>query len=300
MRSIRITITAMPTSMSIPINTAPEASHITALRATFHCAREQTVIAEKYHTAPIKIAKTFPLGQGIGAIVMDVSPGLLDGDHYALDWRCEARSRVYVTNQSFTKVHPAGERNGAVLRQTFTLGEGAVMEHMPEPVMLYKDGALRSESKVTLSQGSVWMQADVWCPGRTLRGEIFQYRRFESRIKVHYQDELIFNQRQLLEPASQLLAVPGGWERASHIGAFLAFGDRIGAAQLEAARDALAALPDRSAYGVSIGASLTHKHGLAVMAAGTASWPLQEALRAAWAAVRQSVLGEAPLQLLRV
>ncbi|MWC30467.1 urease accessory protein UreD [Paenibacillus sp. MMS18-CY102] len=291
----------MRTSMGIPTSTRTLGhGRVTALRASFECPRDRTVMTEKYHNAPIKIAKTFPLGKGVGAIVMDVSPGLLDGDHYELNWQCGDRSRVYVTNQSFTKVHPAGEQNGALLRQSFTLGEGAVMEHMPEPVMLYKGAAFRSETNVTLSQGAIWMQVDVWCPGRTLRGEVFQYARFDSRTRVHYGEELIFAQRQLIEPASQLITVPGSWEKASHIGSFLAFGDRIGAAQLEAVREALAALPNRDVYGIAIGASLTHKHGLAVMAAGTASWPLQEALRSAWAAVRLSVLGEPPQQLLRV
>jgi len=273
---------------------------LTRLQASFEQHGDRTVMTSKYHTAPLKIAKAFPDGAGLGVIVMDVSPGMLDGDRYELDWHCGRNSRLYVTNQSYTKVHPAGEKGGAVLKQSFVLGEGAVVEHMPEPVMLYRQAALRSETDVRLAPGSLWLQADVWCPGRTLRGETFLYDRFDSRLSVRYGEELIGSQRQLIEPAAQQLHVPGGWGSATHMGTLLAFGDRIGMQQVEAVREAAAALPDRSAYGLTIGASLTHRYGLAVMAAGTAAWPLQEALRTAWSALRLSLLGEQPHRLVQV
>jgi urease accessory protein len=231
---------------------------------------------------------------------MDVSPGLLDGDQYELEWQCGPGSRLFVTNQSYTKVHPAGVKGGASLRQSFVLEEGAIVEHMPEPIMLYRQAALRSETDVRLTPGSLWIQGDVWCPGRTLRGEAFLYDRFDSRLSVRYGEELIASQRQLIVPAAQRLQVQGSWGHATHMGTLFAFGDRISAQQVEAVREAIAALPDRSAYGLTVGASLTHRYGLAVMAAGTAAWPLQEALRAAWSALRLSLLGEQPHVLVQV
>ncbi|WP_164779439.1 urease accessory protein UreD [Paenibacillus kobensis] len=269
------------------------------LRAAFERRGGVTVMTEKYQTAPVKIAKTFPLGSSLGAIVMDVSPGLLDGDRYELEWKCGPGSRLFVTNQSFTKVHPAGPQGGASMKQTFVLEADAVIEHMPEPVMLYKDAEFVSETEVHLASGAVWMQADVWCPGRTLRGERFQYTRFDSRLAVWYGDERIGSQRQLIEPAVQVIAAPGCFADATHIGSLLVYGDRIGAAELAAAREALQLVPHRSGYGLTFGASLTYRHGLAVMAAGTAAWPLQEALREAWRAVRLSLLGEEPVMLVR-
>ncbi|MBD3917844.1 urease accessory protein UreD [Paenibacillus sp. PR3] len=273
---------------------------LTRLQASFEHHGDRTVMTSKYHTAPLKIAKAFPIGAGLGVIVMDVSPGLLDGDRYELEWHCGSNSRLFVTNQSYTKVHPAGEKGGAALKQSFMLKEGAVVEHMPEPIMLYRSAALRSETDVRLAPGSLWVQADVWCPGRTLRGEAFQYERFDSRLTVRYGEELIGSQRQLIEPALQQLHVPGSWGKATHMGMLLAFGDRMGEQHVEAVREALASLPDRSAYGVTVGASLTHRYGLAVMAAGTAAWPLQEALRAAWSALRLQLLGEPPHMLVQV
>ena len=110
-----LTPTEWPTAMSMntimsmmqPITATPSALRSSTLRATFRRKEAGTFIASKYHTAPIKIAKAFPLDGRLGVIVMDVSPGLLDGDRYDFQWNVEDGAHVYMTNQSFTKVHPS-------------------------------------------------------------------------------------------------------------------------------------------------------------------------------------------------
>ncbi|WP_240546565.1 urease accessory protein UreD [Paenibacillus artemisiicola] len=269
----------------------PEALRVSELRASFRKRDAQTVLASKYHTAPIKIAKTFPLGGPLGVIVMDVSPGLLAGDRYELQWQIEEDAHVCLTNQSFTKVHPApDERSGSSMKQVFELGAGAVAEWMPEPTMLYRDAAFVNETEVWLAPGAVWMGADVYCPGRTLRGERFAYREFRNKLNVYYGNELIYAQHQRILPASQQLAAPGCMADMTHAGVFYAFSDRIGTPEAEAVREALGGFPIREGQPLIWGVTLTHKHGLAVMAAGNAAWALQEALAAAWSALRMRLL----------
>ena len=95
------------------------AARVSYLRARFENVSGQTQIQSKYHNAPIKIAKTFPLGGPVGVIVMDASPGLLAGDRYEFAWHAGKEAHIYVTNQSFTKVHPCTEdANGASICQT--------------------------------------------------------------------------------------------------------------------------------------------------------------------------------------
>jgi urease accessory protein UreH len=69
--------------------------------ANFAIARGQTVITRKYHSSPLKIAKTFPLSHGQAAVyVMDSSPGMMAGDEYKLDLTLGENTKVYITNQS--------------------------------------------------------------------------------------------------------------------------------------------------------------------------------------------------------
>lgn len=194
------------------------------LQARFEERGGLTRLVSRYHTSPIKIAKAFPLGSGAGVLVMDVSPGMLSGDRYELDWSLGAGASVQISNQSFLKVHPCEEEGGASLRQRFALENGAVCEHLPEPVMLYEDASLLADTEVRLAPGAVWMQTEVLCPGRTLRGEVFRYRRLDNRLTVYADGELIFRQRQRVEPRAQQLAAPGSWHRFTHWGTFCLFG----------------------------------------------------------------------------
>ncbi|NBC69592.1 urease accessory protein UreD [Paenibacillus sacheonensis] len=283
----------------LPSTATPSGQRLSVLRTTFRKRENDTVIVSKYHTAPIKIAKTFPLGDQLGVIVMDVSPGLLAGDRYELRWNVEAGAHVYVTNQSFTKVHPShGDHDRSSLSQHFELGRGAVVESMPEPIMLFRDAALVSETEVRLSPDSIWMGAEVFCPGRTMRGERFVYREFRNKLHVYYGDEMIYAQNQLIKPSGQRLSAPGCMADMTHTGVFYAFSDRIGIGEADAVREALGALPATEGQPLTWGVSLTYKHGLAVMAAGMSAWQLQETLDAAWRALRMKLLQMKPLKFL--
>lgn len=256
-------------------------------------------MGDKYHTAPVKIAKSFPVQNQLAVIVMDVSPGMLEGDRYEMNWFACERTHVMITNQSFMKVHPCGADGSASLRQTFRLDQGAVVEHMPEPVMLYKDASFASHTTVELASGSIWMQADVLCPGRGLRGEKFQYREYDNRLTVYAEDELIFHQRQRIQPELQQLSSPGSWEEMTHWAYFFAFSDEVDAslaAKLQAVIDSYQS-PDT--HRVVAAVSLTYKFGAGVSACSTAAWPLQELMRLLWDGAREHLLKLPPLRLLQ-
>lgn len=268
------------------------------LRAAFANRRGQTILEHKFHTAPIKIAKTFPLDGQLGIIVMDVSPGLLDGDSYELEWKSEPASHIMITNQSYMKVHPSMPGGGSRMQQTFNLGENAVVEHMPEPVMLYKDAVFQNETQVRLETGSTWMQADVLCPGRMLRGERFDYRTYCNSLKVYYKEELIFAQRQRIEPAKQAIAAPGCWDDMTHWATFYMFSDRINCIHLEQLQEKLDSF-SVPVHPIVAGASMTHRFGVAVSAASTAAWPLQQLMKELWQTARKGLLDKPPLRFLQ-
>jgi urease accessory protein len=142
------------------------------------------------------------------------------------------------------------------------------------------------------------MAAEVLCPGRLLRGESFHYRKLDNRLRVYYGDELIFHQRQIVLPAEHRLASPGSWEDQTHLGTLYVFADFVSAAHLQAAREAFSKLPGHVDRPIQVGASLTYRHGLVVMASSTTAWTVQEVLREVWTALRGSMLGLPAIQFL--
>src|SRR5690554_970329 len=103
------------------------------IQVKFAVRRDKTVLIDRFHSSPLKITKTFHLDDTgeLFVYMMDVSPGMLDGDSYSIHMSMESESEVYLTNQAFTKIHPTPLSN-AKLMQTFEIGQNALLEFFPE------------------------------------------------------------------------------------------------------------------------------------------------------------------------
>jgi urease accessory protein len=264
-----------------------------------------TQLVRKFHASPLKIAKTFRYenetliadshkGDQLGVYMMDCSPGLMSGDHYEIDVRLQEGARVFLTNQSFTKVHPSMKEAGSTQRQTLHLEANAMLEYIPEPLMLYKDADLSAEIEVYLAPGSALILSDVLCPGRTQRGEVFEYSRYSNRMKVWHGGELIFYQNQKIEPKTMQLASQGCWESETHLGNLYIFSDRLKQHHLE---EVLERMENIEKVQVRVGASLTYKHGLIVTVMGKHAWELQYTLAKVWNDIRRSLFSLTPLMV---
>ncbi|MBB6673919.1 urease accessory protein UreD [Cohnella nanjingensis] len=291
-----------PTAAAAATKPPPSGSAVLAeLRAAATMSGGRPALAERYHTAPLKIAKTFDLDDtpvpALGVVQMDVSPGLLDGDRYRFDWRLDPGARVYATNQAYTRVHPCPDA-AATVEQRFRLGADAVLEWMPEPVMLYRDANYICDTEIELARNAVCIVSEVFCPGRISRGECFDFASYDTRMRVTYEGELVHYQRQRWQPEFMPLTSPGCFGDYTHVGTLGAFGDRIGQKTADAVHDALeAAMPGETNVVWSVAA--TARFGLVVMAAGRRGWELQRLLLAAWDALRLILWGAAPRRLLK-
>ncbi|HEX8835125.1 MAG TPA: urease accessory protein UreD [Abditibacteriaceae bacterium] len=249
------------------------------IEATFVRVRGQTQIARSYASAPLKIARAFPLDDGkIGVCVMDSSPGMLAGDCYEFDWRLEPGARVFLTNQSFTKVHPSRERPCSQI-QKIAIASDALLELLPEPVTLYSDAALTSTSEIDIESGGTLLLSDILCAGRVARGEVFEFESWRSRLRVRYDGELVFANQSILQPRCHDPRSHAGWGDSTYLGNLYLFTDTLSAPLwnelLTQLRDVLELFPT-----VRGGASLLERHGLAVSLLGARAYDLQQVVHA--------------------
>ncbi|MBO9598650.1 MAG: urease accessory protein UreD [Cohnella sp.] len=272
------------------------------LRAVVGNAGGRPELVSRYHTSPLKIAKTFHEdangAKQLAVVQMDVSPGLLEGDHYVFEWLLREGTWLYATNQAYTRVHPCEDGGHARLTQRFALERDAVLEWVPEPVMLYRDAHFLCDTEIDLAEGAICMMSDIVSPGRISRGESFAYEAYDNRLTVRYNGELAHYQRQRWEPGVLPLRNAGCFGEFSHIGSFSVFSDRVGAATAANLRSWLSERLDLE-EGVQWGVSHAARFGVAVQAAGTAAWRLERLLRAAWEGARKLLLDADPLRLLR-
>jgi urease accessory protein len=282
-------------SLGLKLNiTMPE--YTAELEASFAFVGDHTELQHRFHKSPLKIAKTFIRDQQqLGVCIMDCSPGMMAGDKYRLAWRLLPDSSVFITNQSYTKVHPSSERPACQL-QTFHVAKNARLEYKPEPIMLYKGASFRAETEISFEPGAVVFWMDIICPGRVLRGEVFQYDRYDNRMKVYYKDELIYYNRQCVEPPKADTSLEtadsqktgfrsmGGWEDYTHQGTLNIFTDHMKREYLTPMHDLLQKYPE-----LHCGVSLTYKHGMVLSVLGKSVWELQQLLDEAWLLMKEII-----------
>ncbi|WP_281891183.1 urease accessory protein UreD [Paenibacillus sp. YYML68] len=280
-----------------------------ALKLTGHLAAQFTAkdgvtqLRTHHQSYPLKLAKPFRLGQDeqLAVYMMDASPGVLAGDRYELSWSFGEQTSVLVTNQSYTKVHPARTSPEAPLYPSaqcvsLVLETGAYVEYMPEPLMLYKDAVLLGETEVTMAAGSHLFWSEIVCPGRHQRGELFQYDTYRNAMDVTYDGELIYSARQLVRPGLRAPQRIGSWDRYTHQGTLLLFSDKADGQLSTLLREWLAEQYGDTS-GVYWGVSHTYKHGVIVSVLGMRVLDVEPVLTSAWHWLRQELFGKAPLKL---
>lgn len=290
-----MTIKSAITVMTIA--TATPTPRKSVLRATARQVDNRTILTERYHDAPLKITKTFYEEQSgrLQLYIMDVSPGLLDGDSYELNIQLQDNTHLIVTNQSFTKIHPA-QRQTARMIQNLRLGKGSVLEYFPEPTIPYAGSRFEGQIKVELEEGATLLYADIVTPGRTHRGELFQYHSFASRFEASCEQQLLAWDQFLLEPAIHQYQGIGSMEDYTHNGTFWIVADQASQSLLDRIRSLLPA--PQADEPILAGASLIASgHGIVVRMLGRNVWQLQALVKHIWDECRSCLLSMPPCQL---
>jgi urease accessory protein len=224
--------------------------------------------------------------------MMDASPGILDGDCYEVDMRLEPGTNVYLTNQSYTKVHPT-PHHPARLNQTFTVEDGAVLEFFPEPLIPYAESRFTSQTVFHLSGNAVLLYGDIITPGRIHHGEKYQYHSLDSRMEAYREGKLIAWDHFHLQPGIHRYEGIGALEQYTHIGALWIFSPLVNESLLFEIRDFF------PKYDFLIGASLTADQGILVRMAGYHVWKLQEAIQQLAGLCRVKLLNKPPHHIRR-
>lgn len=188
------------------------------LKLQLQCNSEgQTIIAHQYETHPLRISSPFRLERNKNHQYSDRraylylrnnSPGLFAGDELNIALNLEDKTKLYLTEQSATKVHPTtAEGVEAKVNYQWTIAKDAMVEFVPEPVIFYRDSALQQTTQVNIHPTASFFWSDLVLPGRLARGELYQFRFYDHCLAV-YSDtgELWFKDRMYLTGKDNLFA----------------------------------------------------------------------------------------------
>lgn len=149
-------------------------------------------MTESYFRTPLQVMRAIPDQAGcLGVYLLSPTGGVVQHDRYNIDITLEANTHALVTTVAATKVYrmPQGK---AVQQITIDVGENAILEFVPDALILFKDSDFEQVITINLQKGAVCLFQDSIMGGRVAhRQEVLQFRRLKNQLKIHDAQGLI-------------------------------------------------------------------------------------------------------------
>lgn len=194
---------------------------------SLHFAQQKgkTILHESYSHAPLQVMRPIEDASG-GLQIYMLSPtgGVVQGDHYDIDIRLDAGTQALVTTIAANKVYKMPEGRARQIIH-LTVGEGAILEFVPDAVILFKDSEFEQEVHITLEKDAICIFQDSVMGGRIARDEVLQFRRYFNFIEVCDERGLLLYDRTDYSPQPTDLHQTGLLDGFASWGSWYAFGD---------------------------------------------------------------------------
>jgi len=226
-------------------------------------------------------------------MLLNPTGGLVGGDHLRTEVTVRDGAHCCLTTPSPTKVY---RTSGPAAVQEFSacLGQGAVLEYLPDHLILSPGAALRQSVSVDLAPESLLLLVDAFSVGRVARGERWEFREMVNSVTVQYKGEPLLMDRIRLSPRERSRDLLRGMEDFNYVATLSVLSDRP--VRWELLADLLVKRLEECPS-VQGGVSLLSRHGLLIRLLTVTAYHLQEAIRHLWAAARGSLLGLPPINL---
>ena len=151
-----------------------------------------------YQQVPLRVL-ALELGPAQPAFVYVLNPtaGLFDGDAQLVDVDVGPESRVFITGQSATRIHPCLGGFGTQ-QWRLRVAPGAIAVVLPGPAIPFQDCRYYQRAEIDLAEGAHLIWGDLWLPGRYARGkesERFQFRTLIQDFSVRRGGHRVFRDR---------------------------------------------------------------------------------------------------------
>lgn len=192
-----------------------------------------TLMSHHLQQAPLKVQRSFyPEGKEIcHSVMLHTAGGMVGGDRLSVNLNLQSDTRVLITTANAGKVYRS---NGLIAQQNtvINMGQGAILEWLPQPNIIF-DGALyRQDCRVNLAPGAKWLSWDVTMFGRQAKGERFLNGHWRSHIEVWQNEQPLWIDRQYLVGGERMLNSPLALAGNSVIASLVYLGESISPAMI--------------------------------------------------------------------
>lgn len=124
----------------------------------------QTYLLRQYAGFPFHVSRCLQLDaqpSGMATVLLQsLGAGLLQGDRVSMAVTAQAGAQAHVTTQGSSVAHSMA-REGARQDARIVVGEGALLEYLPRPMILFPRADVASTLEIVLHEGA----SAMWCDG---------------------------------------------------------------------------------------------------------------------------------------
>lgn len=151
----------------------------------------KSIAKSQYHTRALKIVRPHYLDDSgqVYYIIANPGGGYVGGDAYRIQVDVADGASCLLTDQSAAKVYRT-PGDYVVQNIDFTVGDGAVLEYVPDQLILYRDADFRQQLTARVHRNGSLFFSDIITPGWSPDGGRFLYEQAHLRNVVYVDDEL--------------------------------------------------------------------------------------------------------------
>jgi urease accessory protein len=210
----------------------------------------KTMLAACYYEGALKLTRpVYHETNSPSVYLIHIGGGYVDGDTYCTRINVEEGAEIAVTTQASTKVYKT-PKAPVVQKMAMTVNEGAVLEYMPDPLIVYEGARFMQETTVHLKDDSCFLYSDMITPGWAPDGSLFRYDWIRSKLKVYRSGKLVVFDHLLLEPDDDIAGIMQ-MEGYTHVGTFFIFHQQAGKPFLEGLYKSLEEFHFEARFGLS-------------------------------------------------
>lgn len=188
-------------------------------------ANSKTQLNDYFVSPPFKLM-TLPVyddpwQNGLNAMQMSSSPGLLGGDHLDIQISLAENTALSLNTQAFTRVQAMNEQDFAEQITKITLAKNSHLFYLPHPLVLHKNSALRQKTQIEVGENAELIYGEIVAIGRVLNGERFEFRQFSSHLKITSGNKVLVSDCIQWLPATMSLTALSQMEEYSHQGSLI-------------------------------------------------------------------------------
>lgn len=178
-------------------------------------------LAEQYCTKPfglLRFDKRNAHDPWLRYMIRCSSPGILDGDHYYINFKVAKGTNLGLESQAYTRIHSMNEGGSAKQELNIDVEEDAMFQYIPHPTSPHRDSVFDSVNTLHIKKTSRVIWGEIITCGRKLYGdgEVFEFNRLSNYTRIFLDGQLIFKDRLYLDPKELDLKQMGQFEGFTH------------------------------------------------------------------------------------